>query len=141
MAEDPAAIADELQLVVGALVRRIRAASPAHHITLSQISIMKRLRRQGPHAVADLARADKITHQSVTVAVTGLVERGLVERMPDERDRRRTLLAITDEGRRLLAERKEAGQDALADAIGERLSPAERVHLSEALPLLRRLLD
>ena len=138
---DAAAIADELQFLVGALVRQVRAVSPAREVTLSQVSILKRLDREGPDTVADLARLDKITHQSVAVSVTGLVDRGLVRRVPDPHDRRRKLLVITDEGKRLLAERREAGHENLTDAIADRLSGAERTQLSQALVLLRRLLD
>jgi DNA-binding MarR family transcriptional regulator len=139
--DDAAAIADELQFMVGALVRQARAVSPVREVTLSQVSILKRLDREGFHTVADLARLDKITHQSVTVSVAGLVERGLVQRVTDSRDLRRKLLVITDEGKRLLAERREAGHENLTDAIASRLSGAERAQLSRALVLLRRLLD
>jgi DNA-binding MarR family transcriptional regulator len=138
---DAAAIADELQFLVGALVRQARAVSPAREVTLSQVSILKRLDREGPHAVADLARLDKITHQSVTVSAAGLVDRGLVQRVPDLHDRRRKLLVITDEGKRLLAERREAGHENLTDAIAARLSTAEQAELARALTLLRWLLD
>jgi DNA-binding MarR family transcriptional regulator len=138
---DAAAIADELQFLVGALVRQVRAVSPAREVTLSQVSILKRLDRDGSQTVADLARLDKITHQSVTVSVAGLVDRGLVRRIPDRHDLRRKLLIITDEGKRLLAERREAGHENLTDAIAGRLSGAERTELSRALVLLRRLLD
>ncbi|WP_030442779.1 MarR family winged helix-turn-helix transcriptional regulator [Actinoplanes subtropicus] len=136
-----AAIADELQFVVSALVRRQRAVSPARAVTLSQVSILKRLDREGPHSVADLARLDKITHQSVAVAVAALVDRALVRRTPDPHDGRRRLLVITADGKRLLAERQAAGHDHLAEAIAGRLTGAERAQLSEALRLLHRLLD
>lgn len=78
---------------------------------------------------------------AVAVSVAGLVDRGLVRRAPDPHDQRRKLLDLTDQGRRLLAERREAGHEALSDAIAGRLSGAERAHLSKALVLLRRLLD
>ncbi|WP_433179558.1 MarR family winged helix-turn-helix transcriptional regulator [Actinoallomurus sp. CA-150999] len=138
---DAAALADELQFLVGALVRQVRAVSPAREVTLSQVSLLKRLDREGPHTVADLARLDKITHQSVAVSVAGLVDRGLVRRTPDPDDRRRKLLAITDDGKRLLAERRDAGHENLTDAIAGRLDDAERTQLSQTLVLLRRLLD
>lgn len=136
-----AAIADELQFVVSALVRRQRAVSPERAVTLSQVSILKRLDREGPHSVADLARLDKITHQSVAVAVAALVDRSLVRRTPDPHDGRRRLLVITADGKRLLAERQAAGHDHLAAAIAGRLTGAERAQLSESLRLLHRLLD
>ncbi len=134
-------IADELQFVVGALVRQMRSLSPARDMSLSQVSILKRLDREGPHTVAELARLDKITHQSVTVAVNALAVRGLVRRVADSGDLRRKLLVITDDGTRLLAERREAGLGNLARAIADRLSDAERTRLSQALPLMHRLLD
>ncbi len=141
MAQDAEAIADELQAVVGAIVRQMRSVSPARDISLSQVAILKRLDRDGPHTVADLARLDKITHQSVTVSVNALAGAGLVRRAADPADLRRKLLIITDDGRQLLAGRREAGVENLAGAITERLSDAELAHLSHALMLMRRLLD
>jgi DNA-binding MarR family transcriptional regulator len=140
MAPETEAIADELQSVVGALVRQMRSVSPARDISMSQVSILKRLDREGPHTVADLARLDKITHQSVTVSVNTLVDRGLVRRAADPGDLRRKLLIITGEGIRLLAERREAGLENLATVISERLDEPERAQLSRALELMRRLL-
>jgi DNA-binding MarR family transcriptional regulator len=139
--EEDAEIADELQFVVGALVRQMRAVSPARDMSLSQVSILKRLDREGPHTVAELARLDKITHQSVTVSVNALVDRGLVRRVADSGDLRRKSLVITADGTQLLAERREAGLENLASAIADRLSDAERTRLSQALALMRRLLD
>jgi DNA-binding MarR family transcriptional regulator len=138
---DPEAIADELQSVVGALVRQMRAVSPTREVTLSQVSILKRLDREGPHTVAGLARLDKITHQSVTVSVKALADRGFLRRVTDSDDLRCKILVITDEGKHLLAERRAAGAENLADSIADRLTGPEREHLSRALLLLRRLLD
>jgi DNA-binding MarR family transcriptional regulator len=140
MAQDVEVIADELQLVVGALVRQMRSVSPRRDISLSQVSILKRLDREGPRTVAELARLDKITHQSVTVLVNALVGRGLVRRVSDQDDLRRKLLVITSDGMQLLAERRDAGLENLAKVIADRLSDAERTLLSQALPLMRRLL-
>jgi DNA-binding MarR family transcriptional regulator len=140
MAQDVEVIADELQLVVGALVRQMRSVSPRRDISLSQVSILKRLDREGPRTVAELARLDKITHQSVTVLVNALVGRGLVRRVLDQDDLRRKLLVITTDGMQLLAERREAGLENLASVIADRLSDAERALLSQAVPLMRRLL-
>jgi DNA-binding MarR family transcriptional regulator len=141
MEEDAEALADELQFAVGALVRQMRSVSPAHDISLSQLSVLKRLDREGPRTVADLARLDKITHQSVTVSVDALAGRGLVRRIPDPGDRRRKLVTITGDGLRLLAERREAGAENLAVAIASRLTGTERAHLARAIRLMRRLLD
>lgn len=134
-------LAEDLQEVVGGLVRRMRSVSPARELSLTQVSILKRLDREGPAAVADLARADKIRHQSAATAVAALVERGLVDKTPDQHDLRRKLLRITPEGRRILIERRDVGHEHLADLIADRLSAAERQQVALSLILLRRLLD
>jgi len=140
MEKDAETLSDELQFVVGALVRQMRSVSPAHDISLSQVSVLKRLDREGPHTVANLARLDKITHQSVTVSVDALAGRGLVRRIPDPGDRRCKLVTITGDGLRLLTERREAGAENLAVAIASRLTGTERARLARAIPLMRRLL-
>ena len=127
--------------MVGALVRQMRSVSPPSEITLSQVSILKRLDRDGPHGVAELARLDKIKHQSVAVAVAGLVERGLVGRSSDPHDGRRKVLVITAQGQQLLADRREAGHENLTDPIAGRLGADERAQLAHAVVLMRRLLD
>ncbi|MFE3103882.1 MarR family winged helix-turn-helix transcriptional regulator [Nocardia tengchongensis] len=141
LTSDPAELADNLQSVVGALVRRMRAASPRRAISLSQISILKRLDRDGPATVADLARSDKIRHQSVTTAASTLIDRDLIRRATDPTDLRRKLLELTPAGRELLTERREAGSGHLADLLDERMTATERKQLSQALDLLRRLID
>jgi DNA-binding MarR family transcriptional regulator len=141
MDRDAEGIADELQFVVGALVRQMRSVSPAHDISLSQVSVLKRLDREGPRTIADLARLDKITHQSVTTTVDALAGRGFVRRVPDPGDRRRKLVTITGDGQKLLTERREAGAENLAAAIAFRLTGTERAHLARAIPLMRRLLS
>lgn len=138
--DDPATLADEVQSVIGALVRKSRSVAPASEVTLSQISVLKRLDREGPHSVADLARLDKVSHQSIGLSVGILTSRGLVRKEPDPNDGRRKLLVVTAMGRRLLTERRAAGHETLTDAIATRLSESERTQLSEALTLLRRLL-
>ncbi|MBU3066756.1 MarR family transcriptional regulator [Nocardia sp. NEAU-G5] len=138
---EPVGLAEDLQQLVGVLVRRMRTASPARELSLTQVSILKRLDREGPATVADLARADKIRHQSAATAVATLVDRGLLHKSPDKHDLRRKLLHLTPEGHRILAERREAGHEHLADLLAERFTTAERAHIAGSLVLLRRLLD
>jgi DNA-binding MarR family transcriptional regulator len=138
---DPVGLAEDLQQLVGVLVRRMRTASPARELSLTQVSILKRLDREGPATVADLARADKIRHQSAATAVAALVDRGLLAKSPDEHDLRRKLLHLTPDGRRILAERREAGHEHLATLLADRFTLTERTHIADSLQLLHRLLD
>ncbi|MFD9723100.1 MarR family winged helix-turn-helix transcriptional regulator [Streptomyces sp. NPDC059072] len=136
----PRDIAEELQLAIGMLVRRIRAATGGG-VSLSQMSVLKRLDRLGPSTATDLAQAEKIRPQSVIATVNSLQAEGYVTRSPHPTDGRRLVIALTPQGEALVRERREAGQGRIAELIAERLSPAEQRLLAEAVPLLRRLSD
>ncbi|MER5811227.1 MarR family transcriptional regulator [Streptomyces sp. NPDC002033] len=136
----PRDTAEELQLALGMLVRQMRAATGGG-ISLSQMSVLKRLDRLGEATSADLARAEKIRPQSLIATVNSLRADGYVTRTPHPTDGRRLLVSLTDRGRALVRERREAGHGRLAELMAERLTPGERRLLAEAVPLLRRLAE
>ncbi|HUA45298.1 MAG TPA: MarR family winged helix-turn-helix transcriptional regulator [Solirubrobacteraceae bacterium] len=135
---DPAAIASELRVVLGQLMRRLRAE---HRLPLSHATVLGRVDRDGPQSVSDLACAERMRPQSMAQTVADLEADGLVERRPDPDDRRRALVMLTASGRTALEEDRGRRQGWLAGAIAEQLSPAEREVLREAVELLRRLAD
>ncbi|MFJ6719292.1 MULTISPECIES: MarR family winged helix-turn-helix transcriptional regulator [unclassified Streptomyces] len=132
--------AEELQLALGMLVRRLRAAA-GDGVSLSQMSVLKRLERLGPSTASELARAEQIRPQSVIATVNSLQAEGHVARSPHPTDGRQQLIALTDEGRALVRRRREEGHGRIAELITERLGPAEQRLLAEAVPLLRRLAE
>src|SRR5882757_1303520 len=96
---DTARTASELRVVLGALLRRLRAENrfPIHHG-----AVLGRLDRQGPASVSDLAAAEKVRPQSMAQTVGELESDGLVERRPDPDDGRRALVELTTAGRETL---------------------------------------
>ena len=71
-----------------------------------------------PLALGQLAEKIACVKSNVTQLVDRLENEGLVQRVPDPRDRRSVLAAVTEEGR----ERFNAGSAALAEAERELLS-------------------
>ena len=63
---------------------------------------------------------------SVVVALAELESQGFVSRRPDESDKRRTLLELTDAGSRVLADDRRRREGWLANAIEDDFSAAER---------------
>lgn len=63
------------------------------------VSTMIYLRKCGPASLADIAAADRQSHQLVSSRVGPLEELGLVTRTIDKNDRRRKLLKLTAKGR------------------------------------------
>jgi DNA-binding MarR family transcriptional regulator len=137
-AVDTTLLASELRVVLGQLVRRLRAE---HRFSLSQGAVLGRLDREGTLSIGDIATAERVRPQSMTQTVSDLESEGLVERHADPADGRRTLLALTDEGRRILAEDRRQREGWLAGTISEDLSAAEQQVLMRALALLRRLAE
>jgi DNA-binding MarR family transcriptional regulator len=133
-----ARVASELRLVLGQLVRRLRAE---HRFPITQGTVLGRLDREGAQSVSDLAAKERVRHQSMTQTVTDLEADGFVERRPDPVDRRRVLVTLTKAGRRALEEDRRQRVGWLAGAIDERLSARELRVVDEAVELLRRLAD
>lgn len=133
---DATGLAAELREALRPLWRRFNA-----HRTLSmgKTGILSHLDQRGALAATDLAGLERISHQAVATAVRELEEMGLVSRSPDPADGRRTLVAVTEDGRRRLLTERSAGQDWLAHAVADELDDAERATLAAAVPLLRRL--
>jgi DNA-binding MarR family transcriptional regulator len=135
---DTPAIASDLRVVLGQLMRRLRVE---HGFPLSHGTVLGRLDRDGPQSVSDLASAERMRPQSMAQTVADLEAQGHVERRPDPTDRRRALVALTAEGRAALLRDRGRRDGWLTGAIAEQLSPAEQDVLREAVELLRRLTD
>ena len=131
-------LASELRVVLGQIVRRLREQHP---FSLSQAAVLGRLDREQVSSVSDLAAAERVRPQSMAQTVRDLEDEGLVARRPDPGDGRRALVELTAEGRSRLAAERRQREGWLAEAIGEELSPRERVVLGEAVALLRRLAE
>ncbi len=130
-------MASELRIVLGQLVRRLRAE---HRFPLQQASVIGRLDRDGSQSVSDLASAERVRPQSMAQTVADLEAEGLVERRPDPDDRRRALVLLTASGRAELEADRRARVGWLVDAI-EGLSPAEQATLASSVEILRRLAE
>lgn len=85
------------------LMRNLRSASSemSFDIELSypQILMLYALLEKGTSTMSDLANWLRVTHGVATRTVDRLVEKGVVERRHDEKDRRVVLVSLTDEGR------------------------------------------
>lgn len=132
-------LAEELRLVIGRLARRLRQQTLGD-LTPSQRSVLITLEQGGPMRMGELARIENVSAPSITGIVGRLEERRLAARIPDPADARSTLVQVTDEARRVMADARRQSSIFLAERLG-RLDLAERATLAEAVPLLSRLID
>jgi DNA-binding MarR family transcriptional regulator len=129
-------VASELRLVLGRLVRRLRAE---RRFSLAQASVLGRLDREGPRSTSDLAASERVRPQSMAQTVGELEAEGLISRTPDPTDARRGLLELTDRGRETLEADRREREGWLAQTIAESFSEEEQRTLARAVPLLTRL--
>ncbi|GAA3062415.1 MarR family winged helix-turn-helix transcriptional regulator [Streptomyces glomeratus] len=137
-AEDTARLASGLRLAVGRMTRRLRQAHAVGDVSLSGVSVLARLAAEGPGSPGSLADLERVRPQAMASTLTVLEQRGLVRRTPDAADGRRAVVAITEEGRAMLAERHSESVHRLSSAL-EEFTAQERETLAAALPLLDRL--
>ena len=129
--------ASELRVVLGQLIRRLRAE---HRFPLLQGAVLGRLDREGPRSIGDLATAERVRPQSMAQTVAELEEGGLVRRRPDPADGRRVIVDPTAEGLAALEEDRRHRVGWLVSAI-ERLPPPEQEVLARATGILRQLAE
>jgi DNA-binding MarR family transcriptional regulator len=130
------AAAHELRIVLGQLVRRLRAE---YSFPVAQASVLSRLDREGPQTASSLASSERMRPQSMAQTLTELERAGLIERRADPEDRRRIQIELTEQGRTRVLEERGKREGWLAAAIAAELSPDEQQTLLAAVPLLRRL--
>jgi DNA-binding MarR family transcriptional regulator len=134
---DAAPLAGELRLVLGRLMRRLRAE---HGFSLAQGAVLGRLDREGAQSVSDLAGKEKMRPQSMAQTVADLENEGLVERNPDPHDRRRALVSLTQAGLELISTTRQRREGWLVRAI-EELPDEDRETVERAVLLLGHLAD
>jgi DNA-binding MarR family transcriptional regulator len=133
------AVADLTQ-AIGLLVRRIRAASASHDLSLTEAAVMSRLARDGPATTADLARAESMKPQSMGTTIAALEEMGMVERKPHPTDGRQMNIVLTAKGAAVRKSAGDAKRTWLAQAVS-RLGEEDRETLFKAGEIIKRLVE
>jgi DNA-binding MarR family transcriptional regulator len=132
-------LGEDLLSVVARLNRmatqRIQMPLPA-----AQARLLSTIENYGEARICDLAAIDHCSQPTMTTQVRRLEEAGLVSRTADPGDARAVRIRITPEGTRVL-HRVRADRAAAIEPQLNRLEPADREVLAEAVGVLRRLLE
>ena len=131
-------LASELRVALMRLARRLRAERPNNDVTLSQISVLGVLERQGPANLAELSARERVQPPSMRRTTAALEERGLITRGCDPADRRHVVFALSMAGHELLREDRRRREAWLAEQLAT-LTEQERAVLRAVAPLLDRL--
>ncbi|HEV7678788.1 MAG TPA: MarR family transcriptional regulator [Candidatus Dormibacteraeota bacterium] len=135
---------DRAAQAIGEFLRDRRRASMGWllecDISMAQIHVVTTLHQQGALTVGGLAEALGISAPSVTGLVDRLVERGLVERVRAEDDRRTVRVSLSADGQALTQRMHGVKVSELHDVLGE-LSDAELADVVRLAARLREVMD
>ena len=99
------------------LSKMVEVALAQVDLTLPQYRVLAIL-ADGNEAASGLAERLAVRPPSITAIIDGLVSRGLVDRRPEDSDRRRVSLRITDDGARMVAAADRAVDEQLRSIAG-----------------------
>lgn len=133
-----AGLASGLRSALMRLNRRLRYESADQHLTPNQLAVLGTLNHNGTLTVGALAAHEQVQPPSMTRIVSGLEELGLVQRSPDESDRRVTWINLTDDGDETIA-RFRRQRTAWLDRQLKALTAQERATLRAAVPVLEKI--
>lgn len=135
---DVAPLANELRLAIHRLTRRLRQQHPTHDLTLTQISALAIIWREGPITAGELATREQVRPPSITRVVDVLESAGVVVRKNNPSDGRQVLVEITQEGVGRMESYVEAREAWLAQQLAG-LSAKDRETLHRAALILNDL--
>ncbi|WP_406186454.1 MarR family winged helix-turn-helix transcriptional regulator [Streptomyces sp. NBC_01006] len=139
--EGSAATAQRLNDAIKRLRARLRAESgqDATGLTVTQLTVLASVVREGPVTAARLASLEHVSPQSIAQSLAVLKAAGLVHGEPDPQDGRRKLMSA-DPAATELIDRLLAGRAAyLARAIDRLVPPDRLADVEKAVELLERL--
>lgn len=124
------------------LARRLRCARAIDAMSDAQLAVLSTLRMYGRRTITSLAERERVTAPSMTSMINGLEEQGFVTRTPDDEDRRRVQVDITDAGVEIVAETIKRRDELLFDAMRElEFTEDELKILHDASVLMRRVAE
>jgi DNA-binding MarR family transcriptional regulator len=135
----PIGIVGRMSRLARELEARLEAVYRDHGLESGWHDVLATLRRQGPPfrmRPTDLTASMMLTSSGTTKRLDKLEAAGLIAREPDPRDRRGTLIALTDEGRRVI-DATTAAHLANEARLLAALSAEERRQLADLLRKLR----
>jgi DNA-binding MarR family transcriptional regulator len=135
-----AELASQLRPAMLRLTRLVRLQRVDLSISLTQLSAMGTLAKNGPMTAGELATCEKVQPPSMTKVLATLEERKLVVRETSEADRRQMIIAITDAGREVLRGETRSRDLWLSQRLAD-LSADERALLEQVVPILDKLAE
>jgi DNA-binding MarR family transcriptional regulator len=133
-------LAGDLSLAVVRLARQLRFRRPESPVSLSQLSALSTLHKEGAMTPGALAVRERVRPPSMTRVVAALADLGLVARSAHPADGRQVLVSVSDAGVSLVESERRASQEWLRRRLAS-LNQDERATLLRAADLMSTIVD
>jgi DNA-binding MarR family transcriptional regulator len=133
-------LANDLSLAVIRLARQLRFRRPESPVSLSQLSALSTLAKEGAMTPGALAERERVRPPSMTRLITSLAELGLVARTAHPVDGRQVLVSVSPTGADLIDTERRASQEWLMQRLS-RLDAGQRNTLLMAADLMSAMVD
>jgi DNA-binding MarR family transcriptional regulator len=135
-----ARLANDLSLAVVRLARQLRFRRPDSPVSLSQLSALATLAKDGPMTPGALAVKERVRPPSMTRVIASLAELGFVDRCAHPDDGRQVLVSVSPSGADLIEVERRASREWLQMRLAE-LEPAQRNTLLDAADLMLAIVN
>lgn len=133
-------LANDLSLAVMRLARQLRFRRPDSPVSLTQLSALATLAKEGPMTPGALAIRERVRPPSMTRVIASLVDLGLVERSDHPDDGRQVLVSVSRAGSELFEAEKSASREWLQQRL-DQLTTQERQTLLSAADLMFAIIE
>jgi DNA-binding MarR family transcriptional regulator len=133
-------LASDLSLAVIRLARQLRFRRPESPVSLSQLSALSTLAKEGAMTPGALADRERVRPPSMTRVIASLAEMGFVARTAHPADGRQVLVSVSPAGADLIEAERRASQEWLKQRLA-RLDTDQRKTLLMAADLMSAMVD
>lgn len=138
--QDLAHAASDFRMATFRLARRLRSQRAVDTMSDGQFAVLAALKVHGPHTLGELAERERVSAPSMNRTVNCLEELGYLSRTPDENDRRKVVIELTDGGREVVVETVRRRDSWLEHAF-EDLTAAQRATLAKAAAIMQEVAE
>ena len=133
-------LASDLSLAVMRLARQLRFRRPEASVSLSQLSALSTLAKEGAMTPGALALRERVRPPSMTRVIASLADLGFVARSAHPADGRQGLVSVSARGADLIVAVRRASQEWLKTRLSQ-LNTDQRGALLVAADLMSELVD
>ncbi|MET4046500.1 DNA-binding MarR family transcriptional regulator [Rhodococcus sp. UYP5] len=138
--KDNRELASDLSLAVVRLTRHLRGRRVDSQVSLTQLSALATLSREGDMTPGALAARERVQPPSMTRVIASLAELGLVVRTPHPTDGRQVIVSLSPSGNTLIADEASAREAWMTSQLAG-LNETQLVVLRDAVDIIGALVN